>query len=285
VSPQDALKSDLPAAIRPEAPKEFREIPPAVCYPHRVPATSTLPITATPRHTALVRITHWLTVISFLALLITGGEIVISHPRFYWGETGNSGTTPLFKIPIPSSRDTVPTGYNYVMPDQNGWSRYLHFEAAWVLVITGLVYGVAGLFSAHFRKNLLPAPHDRKWHAIREVFQKYLRRAPPDEADSHSYNVVQRISYLSVIFVLFPLVIWTGLALSPSFDSAVPAAVNLLGGRQSARTLHFFVSGLLVVFLFVHITMIVLAGFWTRMRAMITGRVLPSAVLSRSERP
>ena len=78
-----------------------------------------------------MRVTHWITVIAFLALLITGGEIVISHPRFYWGETGNSGTPPLFKIPIPSSRDTVPTGYNYTMPDENGWSRYLHFEAAW----------------------------------------------------------------------------------------------------------------------------------------------------------
>ena len=105
------------------------------------------------------------------------------------------------------------------------------------------------------------------------MFAKYLRRAPPDEAESHSYNVVQRTTYLLVIFVLFPLVIWTGLALSPAFDSAVPAAVDLLGGRQSARTLHFFVSGFLVFFLVVHVAMIVLAGFWNRTRAMITGRV------------
>ena len=223
-----------------------------------------------------MRVTHWLTVIAFFALLITGAEIVISHPRFYWGETGNSGTTPLFKIPIPSSRDTVPTGYNYVMPDQNGWSRYLHFEAAWVLVLTGLVYIVAGLSPPTSKSNLIPPPADRRWRAFRDVFAKNLRRAPPDEAESHSYNVVQRITYLSVIFVLFPLVIWTGLAFSPAFDSAVPAAVNLLGGRQSARTLHFFVSLLLVGFLGVHIAMIVLAGFWSRMRAMITGRVSPS---------
>ena len=219
-----------------------------------------------------MRVTHWITVLAFLALLITGGELVISHPRFYWGETGNSGTTPLFKIPIPSSRDTVPTGYSYVMPDQNGWSRYLHFEAAWILVLTGLVYVIAGLLNAHFRKNLFPPPAQRRWRAFRDVFAKLLRRAPLHEAESRSYNVVQRLSYLAVIFVLFPLVIWTGLALSPAFDSAVPAAVNLLGGRQSARTLHFFVSGLLVIFLFVHVTMIVLAGFWSRMRGMITGR-------------
>jgi thiosulfate reductase cytochrome b subunit len=108
------------------------------------------------------------------------------------------------------------------------------------------------------------------------VFASYLRRAPPDAADSHSYNVVQRTAYLSVIFILFPLVIWTGLALSPAFDSAVPAAVNLLGGRQSARTLHFFISGSLVVFLVVHVTMIVLAGFRQRVTAMITGRAAAS---------
>jgi thiosulfate reductase cytochrome b subunit len=101
---------------------------------------------------------------------------------------------------------------------------------------------------------------------------KSLRRAPPDEAGAHSYNVVQRAVYLMVIFVLFPLVIWTGLALSPAFDSAGPAAVNVLGGRQSARTLHFFVSGALLLFLVVHVIMVVLAGFRSRMRAMITGR-------------
>ena len=97
-----------------------------------VPAT-----TVTPRHSALVRVTHWITTLCFFALLITGAEIVISHPRFYWGETGNVLTQPLFKIPIPSSRALVPTGYGYVMPDQNGWSRYLHFQAAWVVVLTG----------------------------------------------------------------------------------------------------------------------------------------------------
>src|SRR5277367_3543183 len=92
------------------------------------------------RHSALVRVTHWITTLCFLALLVTGIEIVISHPRFYWGETGNVLTPALFKLPIPSSRNMVPTGYGYVLPDQNGWSRYLHFQAAWVAVLTGVVY-------------------------------------------------------------------------------------------------------------------------------------------------
>ena len=129
-------------------------------------------------------------------------------------------------------------------------------------------------YNGHFRKDLFPAPGDRSWRASWEVMAKYFRRDPPDEADARSYNLIQRTAYLSVIFVLFPLVIWTGLAMSPAFTSAVPAAVTLLGGRQSARTLHFIVSGLLVLFLVVHVGMVVLAGFWNRMRAMITGRAM-----------
>jgi thiosulfate reductase cytochrome b subunit len=226
-----------------------------------------------PRHAALVRATHWITLFCFLALLISGLEIMISHPRFYWGEVGNVNTRPLFTIPIPSSRGTVPSGYGFVMPDANGWSRYLHFQTAWALVLTGLIYVIAGMGSGHFRKNLIPEPHDRTWRAYWRRIAQYLRHAPPDAAEEHSYNVLQRTAYLVVIFILFPLVIWTGLALSPAFDSAVPAAVNLLGGRQSARTLHFFVSGALLLFLVVHVTMVALSGFKRRMRAMISGRV------------
>ena len=229
--------------------------------------------TETPRHAAFVRVTHWLTFVSFIVLLITGLEILISHPRFYWGETGNVNMRPLFTIPIPSSRDMVPTGYNYVMPDQNGWSRYLHFQSAWVLVITALYYGIAGLLTGHFRKNLLPERGQRSWRAYRERLAQYLHRAPPPVAEARSYNVLQRSTYLLVIFILFPLVIFTGLALSPGFNSAFPVVVNLLGGRQSARTLHFFVTIALVIFLFVHVAMIAVSGFRNRMRGMITGRV------------
>src|ERR1700722_21016455 len=128
-----------------------------MCYPPPVSAAGSPSNLETPRHTALVRVTHWITVIAFFALLISGVEIVISHPRFYWGEVGNVNTAPLFKIPIPASRSMVPTGYGYVLPDQNGWSRYLHFQAPWLLVFTGLLYGIFGLRSGHFRKNLVPA--------------------------------------------------------------------------------------------------------------------------------
>src|ERR1700686_2236824 len=114
-------------------------------------------MTVTSPHYALVRVTHWITTLCFFALLVSGVELVISHPRFYWGETGNVLTPTLFKIPIPSSRALVPTGYGYVLPDQNGWNRYLHFQAAWVLVLTGLLYTISLLFTGHLRNDLFPS--------------------------------------------------------------------------------------------------------------------------------
>ncbi len=197
---------------------------------------------------------------------------MISHPRFYWGEAGNVHTPPLFKIPIPASRSTVPTGYGYVLPDQNGWSRYLHFQAAWAAVLTGLLYVISILFTGHLRKDLVPRGSDFSWRAFSTTIADHLRFRRLSEEDAWSYNLLQRLTYLAVIFVLFPLVIWTGLAMSPAIASVFPGAVAVLGGQQSARTIHFFVSVFLVLFLVVHIMMICLAGFSNRMRAMITGR-------------
>jgi thiosulfate reductase cytochrome b subunit len=239
-------------------------------------SASAIPVAATPpRHSLLVRVTHWITTLCFLALLVTGAEIVISHPRFYWGETGNVLTTPLFKLPIPSSRALVPTGYGYVLPDQNGWSRYLHFQSAWIVVLTGLLYVLSFFFTGHLRKDLLPAKSDRSFRALGASIAAHLRFKRPPAEEAWSYNLLQRLTYLFVIFVLFPLVVWTGLAMSPAFVSAVPATVNWLGGQQSARTLHFFVSLALLLFFLVHVAMIFLTGFTSRMRAMVTGRPGP----------
>ncbi len=191
-------------------------------------------------HSALVRITHWIHAACFLALLVSGAEIVASHPRFYWGENGNVNTPALFQIPIPSSRATVPTGYGYVLHDQNGWSRYLHFQSAWIVVPAGLIYAITGIRRRHFRK-------------------------------SSSYTPLQRSAYLTVVFLLTPLVIWTGLAMSPAFTSILPATVTLLGGRQSARTIHFFTASALAVFLLGHVAMVYRAGFLARVKAMTIG--------------
>ena len=228
--------------------------------------------TARLRHTPLVRVTHWIAAACFLAMLVSGTGILISHPRFYWGEDGNVMTPSLFNLPIPSSDSSVNTGYAFVLASQNSWSRSLHFQTAWVLLFTGALYTVAGLLNRHFRDNLLPALADLRPQAFGHVVVQHLKFRRP--AESGSYNVLQRVTYLGVLFLLFPLVVWTGLAMSPAITAAWPAIVTVLGGRQSARTLHFFVAIALVLFVLVHLAMVIRAGFKDRTRAMITGRVM-----------
>ena len=214
-----------------------------------------------PRHSVVVRITHWITTFCFIALTISGANIVISHPRFYWGETGNVLTPALFQIPIPASRSSVQTGYSYRLPDQNGWSRSLHFQSAWLIVFTGLVYVVYSVVTRHLSRDLLPDGHNLlRWQT-----------APIDNVEA--YNSIQRLTYLAVVFALFPLMIWTGLAMSPTVVSVFPGFAQSVGGHQSARTIHFFGTLLLVGFLVVHVWMVYRAGFVLRTRAMITGQL------------
>jgi thiosulfate reductase cytochrome b subunit len=216
-----------------------------------------------------VRVTHWISAVCSLLLLVTGLEIVISHPRFYWGEEGNVNTPALFSIPIPASRSSVPTGYGYTLPDQNGWSRYLHFQTAWLAIGTGLWYVTFGVVSGHFRRNLLPSASQLSLRALAKILASHMRLRVA--GDGHSYNPLQRLSYLFVVFVASPLMIWTGLAMSPAVTSAFPFIVNVLGGHQSARTLHFFDTIFLMLFVLVHIVMVYLAGSRKRMRGMIMG--------------
>jgi thiosulfate reductase cytochrome b subunit len=208
------------------------------------------------RHSALVRITHWTTALSFLGLLVSGIAILLAHPRLYWGETGSVGTPSLIDLPLP-----------FMLTGQSGWGRSLHFLSAWISVLTGLLYVIHGMVTRHFREHLIPAKADLTWRSISRAV-----RLQPSEKDALSYNVLQRLTYLGVVFILFPLMIWTGLAMSPAMTSVVPALVDALGGQQSARTIHFVTGCALVLFLVVHVTMVCLAGFEARMRTMITGR-------------
>lgn len=222
-----------------------------------------------PRHAGIVRVTHWVTAASFLLLLWSGIEILISHPRLYWGEYGNVNTPALLTLPIPASRGAVPTGYGYVLPDQNGWSRALHFQSAWALVFAALVYGAYGLVARHFARDVWPRLADLGPRSLARSLRAHVRLRP--EADDGDYNVLQRIAYSGVVFVVFPLMIWSGLAMSPAVVSAFPALAIVLGGHQSARTIHFFAAIALVLFLFGHLAMVGLTGFVSRTRAMITG--------------
>ena len=163
-----------------------------------------------------------------------------------------------------------------MLPDQNGWSRDLHFQAAWIVVLTGLLYTVSSLLTGHFRKQLLPARSDLRWAALSTVLANHLRLRRPGKAEAGSYNVLQRLTYLFVVFALFPLMIWTGFAMSPAVASAFPGMVTVFGGQQSARTIHFFGSAFLVLFVLAHVAMVCRAGFKNRTLAMLTGRAAPN---------
>jgi thiosulfate reductase cytochrome b subunit len=221
------------------------------------------------RHKALVRITHWINALSFFGLLVSGIAILLAHPRFYWGEAGGMGTPSVLDLPLP-----------FMKGGPSGWGRNLHFLSAWVSVTNGLIYCVSGFLTRHFREDLLPARADLSRRSIARLVWSHLRLERPGEETSFAYNSLQRLTYLAAIFVLLPLMIWTGFAMSPAIVSAFPALVTVLGGQQSARTIHFFAADLLVLFLLVHLTMVFLAGFRNRVRAMITGRAA-----ARVERP
>jgi thiosulfate reductase cytochrome b subunit len=225
------------------------------------------------RHPFFVRATHWLTTIAFVALLVTGVEVLLSHPRFYWGETGNVNETPILVLPVPSSRSSVPTGWNVLLDDQNGWSRLLHFQSAWLLAVVGAVYLGLGLMRGHLRRELVPDPEQRQWRALRHEFIEHLRFSAAAAGDGARYVAIQRATYLLVIFGMVPAVVWTGLAMSPGVAAISPVFVDVLGGKQTARTLHFAVSIVLTLFVLVHVAMIARGGFVARVRAMLTGEL------------
>jgi thiosulfate reductase cytochrome b subunit len=188
------------------------------------------------RHKALVRATHWINALSFVALTVSGAAILVAHPRFYWGETGYFDTPAAFELPLK------------VNLDQTGWGRNVHFFAAWIAVLNGFIYVAWGWLSGHFRDRLLPA-----------------------RSRLAGYNFLQRLAYLGVVFGLFPLVTLTGLTLSPAVTAAYPALFGVFGGRQSARTIHFIAADFLLLFLIIHVAMTIRSGFVKNVRSMTTG--------------
>jgi thiosulfate reductase cytochrome b subunit len=217
------------------------------------------------RHLLFVRITHWIQTFSFVSLLLSGIAILLAYPRLHWGETGTRGTPAFINLPFPFVLDL----------GIRGPGRYLHFLAAWITLFTGLVYVSLGLRSKHLLRELFPRRSDLRWSAVKSVVSDHLRLKRPTEAEAWHYNLIQRMTYLIVVFLLFPFMFWTGLAMSPTFTSVFPIFVTSLGGEQTARTLHFFDAVLLLLFLVIHVGMVIVAGFGRRCWAMITGHLIP----------
>lgn len=211
------------------------------------------------RHSALVRVTHWIIAAGVFGLLASGVAILLAHPRLYWGETGAVGAPALLDLPLP-----------FVF-GQTGWARHLHFLAAWALVLAGLIYVLAGLASGHFTLHLLPSRRELTRAELSRVLADHLR-GRRRERDFARYNAFQQAAYVAVVFALLPLMVWTGLAMSPAVTSVLPFLVEAWGGQQSARSVHFLVANLIVVFVLVHVALVCTAGAGRRLRAMITGR-------------
>lgn len=208
------------------------------------------------------RITHWLWAISFFFLLMSGLQIFNAHPALYFGhQSGFTYDNAIFVIEGFPSWATIPSSQDLAT------GRVVHFLFAWILVTTLLVWLVASLRNRHARKDLLPTRKDAKGLVpdIRDHLRLKLVHAV-------RYSPLQKLAYGGVLFILFPLIILSGLSMSPGMNAVLPWLPELFGGRQSARTVHFIVMALLTGFFAVHMIMILLAGPINELRSIITGR-------------
>ena len=269
------------------------------------------------RHRLSTRLWHWTNALTLLVMVMSGLMIFNAHPRLYWGQYGanadpawleigardEAGYLRIGGVEVETTgvlgrwRDgdgvvrerafpywaTIPS--NYSLADGRLW----HLFFAWIFALSLLAYLIRSLWNGHVRRDLATQKKDwsarNLWHEIKD----HARLRFPTGAAAARYNSLQKLSYIGVIFVLLPLMIFTGLAMSPGFGAAFAPYVDLFGGRQSARSIHFIVMGLLVAFFLVHIAMVIAAGPINEIRSMITGRFRlppdpdPAAETSESE--
>jgi thiosulfate reductase cytochrome b subunit len=226
--------------------------------------------------------------LSFLSLAFTGFVILMCHPRLYWGEVGNDLTPALIELPISrnyqhggweqstaffsEAASPVTASRTYHIFNENGWGRSLHFLSAWFLVMTGIIYLIFGIITGHFKNRILPEKKQFSLRLFINDFTSHLRMQIPSATNATQYNLLQKWSYLAVIFFLFPLIILTGLTMSPAVAAAYPFLLKVFFGAQSARTIHFFAATALELFLAVHIIMIIMTGFKGQIKAMTIGK-------------
>ena len=262
------------------------------------------------RHPVLIRVTHWINAVCLAVLLMSGLQIFNAHPALYWGQVSRFDK-PLLVVEATGNDD--PRGITTVLgrrfdttgvlglstsqgesaerafpawitlpSDQNlATGRRWHFLFAWLLVLNGLAYLAYGIATGQLRARLIPSRGQLRRFGT-SVREHMLLRFPQGE-EAKRYNVIQKLTYLAVILVLLPVQVLAGLTMSPGATAIAPWLLDLFGGRQSARTVHFVVANLLVAFVVVHVALVVLSGLWNNMRGMLTGwfviarrtRVLP----------
>jgi thiosulfate reductase cytochrome b subunit len=254
------------------------------------------------RHTLLVRLAHWVNVLCVVLLLMSGLQIFNAHAMLHWGIKGDEADPSILSIYAEEQLDGPPigwvqigstkfntTGWLGVFRDRDGFlsgrafpwwitipsyqnlaeGRRWHFFFAWLFVVNGLAYVIYGFVARHFQRDLAPTRYD--WKHIGRSLLDHLKLKHPRGEAAKRYNVLQKLTYIAVIFILLPLMIAIGLAMSPGVDSAAPWLPEIFTGRQSARTIHFITATLIVLFILVHLIEVLLSGVFNELRSMITG--------------
>ncbi|MBC8020185.1 MAG: cytochrome b/b6 domain-containing protein [Methyloceanibacter sp.] len=263
------------------------------------------------RHSGTVRITHWVNALVLLVLLMSGLQIFNAHPALYLGsksefddpvmamdtvEDGENlrGVTTIFGYAIPTTgvfglSGDAESGYDRrgvpwwaTLPGHRdlAMGRRWHFFFAWLFLLNGLAYLLWSLASGHLRRDLAPSRHELS-HIGASILEHARLKFPKGE-DAKRYNVLQKLAYLAVALVLLPLMLLTGLAMSPGMDAAFPVLLDMFGGRQSARTIHFIAATGIVIFVVVHLVMVLITGVLNNLRSMITGRYVVEPMEGKS---
>jgi thiosulfate reductase cytochrome b subunit len=238
-------------------------------------------------HALWVRIAHGIVTASVLTLVFSGVEILMVHPRLYWGEVGNDLTPAWIELPI--SRNYKHGGWSTPVPffdnpagpvsastsyrifNHNAWGRSLHFLAAWGMLLPGAAYLLIGIFGGHIRRHVWPRSRELAPRRIlRDVVDHIYFRIPAAAGGPH-YGVLQKTSYVLVIFVAAPMMLLSGLTMAPAFTGAFPFLLDVFGGYQSARTIHFLTFVSLTLFVCVHVAMVIASGFRRQIRGMTVG--------------
>lgn len=263
------------------------------------------PVQATPRarpdnriyrHTAPVRLSHWVNVACLFVLIGSGLQIFNAHPALYWGDRSDRDE-PLLAMRAVRSDSGEPRGITTILghefdttgllgysggrargfpawatipgPQWLAMGRQWHLFFAWLFVVNGLIFWAYGWLSRHFTRDVIPQGSDLRM--IGRAVRDHLRLKHPTSEDAKHYNVLQKLAYTAVILGVGPLIVLTGLTMSPTIDAAAPWLLDLFGGRQSARTLHFLACFAFVGFIVIHVSQVILTGLVNNLRSMITG--------------
>lgn len=252
------------------------------------------------RHPLVIRLAHWINVVCLAVLLMSGLQIFNAHPALYWGSK-STFDTPALAIADDQTADGTARGIVQIAGhtfDTTGWlglstyqgedvarafpawstlpanqnlatGRRWHFLFAWAFVINGLIYLLYGIGSGQLRRRIIPDGDQIK--GFGSSIREHLTLHFPKGEEARRYNVLQKLTYLVVVLGLLPLMVLTGLGMSPGVNAVAPFLLDVFGGRQSARTIHFIVVNLLILFVIVHVLLVLVSGVWNNMRSMLTG--------------